>query len=159
MTPPAALAVAPAPAATLVTVRSDLLGPITVPEASLLDFTAGLFGFPECRSFVLVPAARDGVFWLQSADHSALAFLLVDPFMACDGYAVDLTAADLGELQATASADVAVLAIVTLPRDRSERPTANLQGPLALNLTDGRGKQLALNDKGYGVRYEFTLPG
>ena len=99
------------------------------------------------------------MFWLQSADHAALAFLLVDPFLACEGYAVDLNAADLTDLRAVTPADVAVLAIVTLPRTRAESPTANLQGPLALNVADGRGKQLAISDKGYGVRHEIVLPG
>lgn len=160
MTPPAAaLQMHPTTAASHVTVRSDLLGPIVVPATSLLAFDAGLFGFPECRSFVLVPTAREGLFWLQSADHAALAFLLVDPFTACDGYAVDLNAGDLHDLRASASSDVAVLAIVTLPGNRTDKPTANFQGPLAINLSASRGKQLAIGDNQYGVRYEIELPG
>jgi flagellar assembly factor FliW len=141
-----------------VNVSSDLLGPLAVGQSDVMDFPAGLFGFPECRSFVLLPAERQGVYWLQSAEYSALTFLLVDPFLVCPGYSVDLGAADLAELQAREVSDVAILAIVTLPHERSEPPTANLQGPIAFNLRTQRARQIAISDSDYGVRYEITLP-
>ena len=145
-------------AAPPVTVHSDLLGPLVVDPSSLIAFPAGLYGFPECRSFVLVRTARDGVYWLQSADHTALAFLLVDPFTIAPGFAVDLAPSDLADLQADEASSVAVLAIVTLPATRGARPTANLQGPLALNLGAQRAKQIVNPDSEYGVRHEFDLP-
>jgi flagellar assembly factor FliW len=138
-------------------VNSDMLGPLDVADDEVIEFAAGLFGFPECRAFVLVPAERDGLFWLQSADHSALVFLLVDPFVFFEGYSVDLTSIDRAELQAFDAADVAVLAIVTLPRSRAQQPTANLQGPLALNLRSRRGKQIALADSEFGLRRPIDL--
>ena len=142
-----------------VTVQSDLLGPLSVDPSSFIAFPTGLYGFPECRSFVLVPTARDGVYWFQSADYAPLAFLLVDPFKIAPGFAVDLTPSDLADLSADEASTIAVLAIVTLPRTRAEPPTANLQGPLALNFKSQRGKQLASSDSEHGVRYEFELPG
>ena len=142
-----------------VPVQSDLLGPLTVAPTDILKFPHGLFGFPECRSFVLVPAQRDGVYWLQSVDHSALVFLLVDPFITTIGYSVELAEPELRELEAREPADIAVLAIVTLPRSRDEQPTANLQGPLAMNLRAGVGKQIVFPDSDFGVRCPITLPG
>ena len=147
---------APARPAAATTIASDVLGPLTVPPSSVIRFPAGLFGFPECRAFVLVPSARDGIYWLQSADHPSLAFVLVDPFAVTTGFAVDLQPADLAELDAGEASAIAVLAIVTLPRP-GERPTANLQGPLALNLAAGLGKQLAAADTGFGLRHEFEI--
>ena len=139
-------------------VQSELLGPLTVSTTDLLSFPAGLFGLPECRSFVLLPAGRDGVYWLQSADQGALVFLLVDPFVAAPGYEVDVGPFDLAELQADTPADVMVLAIVTLPRAHEDQCTANLQGPLAINLRTRRGKQIAISESDYGVRYPISLP-
>jgi flagellar assembly factor FliW len=144
-------------APTTVTIHSDLLGPLTVPAQDLVAFPVGLFGFPECRSFALVAAERDGMYWLQSADYGTLAFLLIDPFRFVEGYAVDLAATDLAELEATEPADVAVLAIVTLPATRAELPTVNLQGPVAFNLRLRRGKQLAISDGEWGLRHEVDL--
>lgn len=140
------------------TVESKILGPLTVPAEAIIRFPSGLFGFPERRSFAFVPGNREGTYWLQSADDPYLAFVLVDPFLFFPGFTADLPPAEVAELGSSEEAgDVAVLAIVTLPASRGEKPTANLQGPLALNLKAQLGKQLALEDPTYGVRCEFEL--
>lgn len=138
-------------------VQSDLLGEIEITSDEIIDFPSGLFGFPECRGFVLLPAAREGMYWLQSTEHGALAFLLADPFRFFTGYSVDLAAADRVDLRVTSPADVVVLSIVTLPRSRDGRPTANLQGPLAINVAARRGKQLALGESEFGIRCPIDL--
>ncbi len=135
--------------------QSDLLGALEISPDELVEFPTGLYGFPECRHFVLVASDREGFFWLQSADHSALVFLLVDPFVHFPGYSVDLAPVDLLELAATEATDIAVFAIVTLPGSRNEQPTANLQGPLAINLARRTAKQLAVSESEYGVRCAF----
>jgi flagellar assembly factor FliW len=140
-----------------ITVRSDLLGELQVASDEVLEFPRGLFGLPECRRFVLVHTDRPGVYWLQSLEHGTLAFLLVDPFLFFEGYVVDLGEADRAELQVSEPADAAILAITTLPRSRDEQPTANLQGPLVLNLRGGTGKQLAVENPRFGVRCPFDL--
>lgn len=155
MSPDSALALAPhAPA---MTVHSELLGPLAVAPEEVVAFPSGLFGFPECRGFVLVQGGRAGTYWLQSAEHGALAFLLVDPFLFFDDYAVDLGPADRAELEVEAASDVMVLTIVTLPRTRREPPTTNLQGPLALNLRTRRGKQVAVSEREWGLRVPVDL--
>lgn len=157
MSPNAALALAfDAPA---MTVKSDLLGPLSVAPEEVIAFPSGLFGFPECRRFVLVPGAREGTYWLQSAEHGALAFLLVDPFLFFHDYAVDLGATDRAELEVEDASDVLVLTIVTLPRTRREPPTTNLQGPVAFNLRTRRGKQVAISERDLGLRVPVDLSG
>jgi len=138
-------------------VHSDLLGDLQVAAEEVIDFPNGLFGFPECRRFVLLPADREGVYWLQSLEHGTLAFLLVDPFLYFEAFSVELGAAERQELDVADPSDAAILAIATLPRSREEQPTANLQGPLALNLRTGLGRQLALENPAYGVRCPFDL--
>jgi flagellar assembly factor FliW len=138
-------------------VQSDLLGPIEVSDDQLIHFPQGLLGFPECHEFVLIPAERDGLFWLQSTQYGTLIFVLVDPFAFFEGYTVDLLPADLQELHAHRPADVLILAIVTLPRARAEAPPANLQGPLAINVEDRIAKQLAISESEYGLRCVLRL--
>ena len=135
-----------------VTVHSELLGPLTVAVDSVFTFPTGLFGFPECRTFVLVPAGREGFYWLQSGEHATLAFLLADPFHFFAGYAVELSAGDRADLRVANAAEVAILCVVTLPQTRTESPTANLQGPIALNFSARLGRQLALSESEWGVR-------
>jgi flagellar assembly factor FliW len=138
-------------------VQSDLLGPLDIAPEELIFFPGGLFGFPESRMFVLLPAAREGMFWLQSTEHGTLVFLLADPFRYFDDYVVDLSAADRAELHVAQALDVAILAVVTLPQDRQECPTANLQGPIAVNLVTRRAKQLALGETQFGIRSPLDL--
>lgn len=137
-----------------INIASDILGTLTVEADSVLTFPRGLLGFPECRTFVLLPSERLHVYWLQSADYSSLAFLLVDPFMFFDGYTLDL---DATETHAASPDEVSVLAIVTLPGAPGELPTANLQGPVVINTRLGEGSQVVLAESSYGIRESFTL--
>ena len=138
-------------------VASDVLGPLTVGRAELLTFPQGLYGFPECRSWVLVPTRRDGLFWLQSTEHTPLAFLLVDPFLYFPGYAVDLSSADLARVGTSEPSEIVVLAVVTVGSRDGSPPTANLQGPVVLNMRSREGFQLVLSVEGYGVREPFAI--
>jgi len=159
MSPNAALALVddpPVPTAA-VAVDSSLLGALTVAPESVFTFPVGMFGFPECRRFALVPAGREGLYWLQSLEHATLVFLLADPFHFFPGYAVELGSGDRAELRVADAADVAVLCVVTLPRTRDEAPTANLQGPVALNVSAQLGRQLALGAPGLDVRRALPL--
>jgi flagellar assembly factor FliW len=70
---------------------------------------------------------------------------------------VHLPPADRKELLVESQANVIVLAIVTLPRSRDEMPTANLQGPLAINVASRRGKQLAISESPFGIRCPIDL--
>ncbi len=60
-------------------------------------------------------------------------------------------------LEPTDGAELAVLAIVTLPRDHDHAPSLNLQGPLVLNMKQGLGRQLVLQDSRWGVRWTVDL--
>lgn len=141
----------------MVTVESDVLGEMTVPETRMIHFPEGLLGFPDSRDYVLVPAAHDGAYWLQSAEHASLIFFLVDPFLHYGDYEVELTAAQVDSIGAQSQSDIAILAIVTLPSSDDAPATANLQGPLAINVSDGVARQVILRDAGLGVRRPLRL--
>lgn len=137
-------------------VASKVLGPVRVAAEQVFSFPAGVYGFPQARRFALLPASRDGFFWLQSLEFDALTFLLVDPFRFVDGYAVDLPPDAVEHLAAHEASDVVVLGIVTLPREEGQSPTVNLQGPVALNLRTLRGVQ-AVVDSPFGIRHPLPL--
>ena len=139
------------------TIATRLFGPLTVSPEVCIAFPDGLLGFAGERRFVLLPAAQEGLYWLQSVEESGLAFLLADPFPAFPGYVVDLG----GDAPAADSAEGAtpplVLAIVTLPRAAGERPTANLQGPVVIDLAARRGRQRVLPATGHGTQEPLAL--
>lgn len=154
-----ALAVQPLPPmSTPRVIPSDILGPITATDDELVVFPRGVLGFPDCRRFVLLESAFDGIFWLQSADHSALTFVLADPFRFVPEYAVDVGAGLRAELRAVQPSDIAVFSIVTLAVDSAEAPTMNLQGPLLINLTQRLALQQVVSESRFGVAVPFTLP-
>ncbi len=143
----------------LIGVQSDLFGEISVPADAILSFPTGIYGFEDSRSYILVEAQLPGFFWLQSTDRSSLLFLLVDPFAHAEGYAIDLDAGTRDALGASRSEDIAILSIVTLPRDEAEEATLNLRGPIAINMATRLARQLVLDDPRWGVRQALDIEG
>ena len=86
----------PSPDAPVI-VASRLFGPLSVRPDAFITFPDGLPGFAGERRFILLPAAPEGVYWLQSADEGSVAFLLVDPFPVFPEYAVELPDSPDGE--------------------------------------------------------------
>jgi flagellar assembly factor FliW len=121
-------------------------------------FEQGLYGFPDCRSFVLLPAGRDGFYLLQSTEHDALCLLLADPFRLFRGYSVELPKLDEAALSAAGPEDIAILVTITLPDGPGRACSANLQGPLAVNVRARIGRQIILNKPAWGVRESVHLP-
>ncbi len=139
------------------TVRSDLLGELKLRSTDVFLFAQGILGFPECRCFALLRGTRDGLYWLQSMEYSALAFLLVDPFTVVDDYAADVPSSKLADLGAANATDIAILAVVTLPNASGDCPTVNLRGPLAINFGTRRAKQIVTHEGDYSVRCPVDL--
>ena len=140
-----------------IVVRSDLLGDLKVRATDLLQFPSGMLGFPECRRFALLRGGRDGLFWLQSMEYSALVFLLVDPFGIEENYSFDLQPAQIAELGPGESSDIGLLAVVTLPANQGQLPTVNLQGPLVINFKTRCAKQVVSGDDLHAVRRPLDL--
>lgn len=139
------------------TVASDLLGAIELPMDALYTFGTGLYGFAAARRFALVPAGREGLFWLQSAEDRGLVFLLADPFHWYPDYAADIPDAELTALGHAGERPVGVLAIVTLPGTPGEPASVNLRAPIVLDPEGRQGRQIVLRDERFGVREPLAL--
>ncbi|MEP7345480.1 MAG: flagellar assembly protein FliW [Gemmatimonadaceae bacterium] len=146
------------PSSALVNVASEVLGTLQVPRQELIEFPAGVFGFPAARTWSLLPTLRESVFWLQSTEYSALAFVLVNPFVFFPGeYQIDLTPFELSRLGAPLAQDLLILAIVTMPSHSGESCTANLHAPVVFNLRDRQAWQTIRSDDGFSVRAPFDI--
>ena len=138
---------------------------VTVTEAELqaptvapITFDRGIYGFPDAKSWVLAATTREGLYWLQSTEHDALCFVLADPFRFFRGYSVELPDIDTAHLEAKKPEELAVFVTVTLSETPGRASTANLQGPIAINLNKRVGRQVILNQPGFGVREPLDLP-
>jgi flagellar assembly factor FliW len=130
--------------------------PASSPEPAV-RFPDGILGFPEVEDYLLMSTELEGVYWLQARGCSPLSFVLADPFGMVPGFSLDLGDAELGPLAASNPADLAVLAILTL-RQNGDDVTANLQGPVVIDLKRRLGRQIVLADSPWGVRHAVAFP-
>ena len=151
MTAAALVLPVPVPSPTVV-VDSLVLGQLHVPASSVFHFPNGLRGFETYTEFALLPAAREGLFWLQALTSRDVVFLLIDPFVASPGFEVDLGVTERASLQLECPMDVLVLAIVTLPAGDDTAATANFRGPIVLNTRVRIASQVMSAVQGHEVR-------
>lgn len=118
-----------------------------------VTFPDGLLGFPDVTEYVLVDGPRDGLFWLVGTPEGAPRFLLSDPFVFFDGYTLDLSPEQATRIGADEASTVAVLAI-TIPSTTAPW-TANLQGPVVINVDRGLGAQIVLSGPEPSLRQPF----
>ncbi len=144
----------------VVTTHSAILGPISIPADQCISFEHGLLGFPRAQRFAMLPAAPDGVFWLQGVDDGSLVFLVADPHRFVEGYSFDPLSIEGPKPILDEEAECAVLCIVTLPHRAGEAVTANLQGPVLVDFSTRRGWQLVVAAPGHGTRHpiDISLP-
>lgn len=116
-------------------------------------FSSGLPGFPGARSFALVRwGASEGPYSvLVDLDDPAVRFLVVPPAAFFPYYTVDLDDVVVAALELQDADECLLLVIVTLG-ERAEDATANLLGPLVINVRNREGMQAVLADTGYGTR-------
>lgn len=123
---------------------------VDVPE---LIFASGLPGFPGVRRFALVRwGAFEGPYSLMvDLEHPNVRFLVMPPYVFFPDYTVDLDDATAAKVHLERPEDCLLLVIVTLG-STPEQATANLLGPLVINLQNREGVQAVLAESGYSTR-------
>ncbi|TFI47269.1 hypothetical protein E4O93_13560 [Diaphorobacter sp. DS2] len=91
-------------------------------------------------------------FILQSVLTTELAFVVVDPYPFFPEYQYKLTEAQVESLKIEKQEDVGTFVILTLKEPFADS-TANLKGPLVINVKEKLGKQLILNDSAYETKH------
>lgn len=120
----------------------------------VVHFARGILGFSTVRDYRLTTGPSDDLFWLTSCS-SGPRFLLVNPFRYFDDFSVELSLDQVRSIGASEPQDVAVLAI-TVPAPVPCDWTANLSGPLIINIRNLEGAQVILTDTSLGLRRPFT---
>ena len=137
-------------------VKTKPFGEIEVDERQIVSFPEGILGFDYIKSFVLLDADdQDSPFkWLQANDEPKLAFVVIRPEDFMGAYELSVSQSDLEAVESEKSDELLVLAIVTIPEDPSQM-TANLQGPVIINIDKRIGRQaISLSDR-YHVRHRI----
>ena len=130
-------------------INTSRFGEIEIEEQSVVDMPDGMLGFGEFRQFVLIQHNQGSPFlWYQAVNEPNLAFVIVDPFTFFPDYEVLLTREDLEALQAEELGNLAVFTVVVIP-ENPEDMTANLRGPVLINVEKRIARQVVLNDERY----------
>jgi flagellar assembly factor FliW len=132
--------------------NSRTFGEIEVDEDKIYTFPDGLLGFEDARNFVLVEAEElRPLTWMLSIEDPELAFPLADPGYFAERYDVPLAGEDRERLDVEPDDQVAIYVIVNVP-DENRPLTANLRGPVVINLGNRVGRQVVLRDDAYSHR-------
>jgi len=112
---------------------------------SRLHLIGGLRPFTQAADFDLYVETDAPPFLRIEAVSVNLAYVLVEPMVVWSNYVPDFVATDLDEVGITPDQPPLVLAIVNLSKG-PEQATANLAGPLLINPSTGKGKQVVLQN-------------
>lgn len=133
--------------------KTTRFGEIEVLEEEVIKLPSGLIGFPELSRFILLDHDKNSPFkWLQSLDDGAIAFVLINPLLFRSSYTVEVTEAEVSDLELTSEEDAVISVIITMPSN-PQNMTANLKAPLIFNLKNRMGKQIILNNPNYSTRH------
>jgi flagellar assembly factor FliW len=122
-------------------------------RSASLHFAAGIPGFPHLRSFTLGRwGGDDSPFMTMTSDQDPdVGFVVVSPFIYYPDYEFDVDDETAARLGVCAPEDMQVLCIITL-HERPEDATANLLGPIVINVRNGEACQSVLPHAVYSVR-------
>ncbi len=120
---------------------------------NIFHFPDGLPAFEHVKEFIFLmrPDTKPFVF-MHALKPNDLAFVCVDPFMIYPEYCPRISEADRIALRLEKPEDALILSIVTIRSD-ARRSTANLQGPIVINIQSSIGRQIVCDGQSYPVRY------
>lgn len=134
-------------------VQTTRYGAVDVSEEDVLEFERGLFGFEDVRRWVLLEhGPKSPLRLLQAVGQPELAFVVLEPFLICPDYTLELSAEDAAAVHWWDDSGVLVLATVGIPDDPGEM-TANLKGPILVNAERRRGRQVLLPGDRWSPRH------
>ncbi|BCS86817.1 flagellar assembly protein FliW [Pseudodesulfovibrio sediminis] len=131
------------------------LGEREVSSDGIIYFPRGLVGLEDKREFALLSVKDDDspFLLLQCVTDPGLGLLVADPYAFIESYDVKIENADRKVLKVENIRQVAVLVTVTIPRDKPEDTTLNLQGPIVINTEARIGLQIPQTEAGYPTHF------
>ncbi|MCC6446109.1 MAG: flagellar assembly protein FliW [Armatimonadetes bacterium] len=123
---------------------------MNIENESVLTLPDGLLGFDHLTRYVVLSDNDKSAFrWLQSLEDPAVAFLLIDPWCFRPDYGPEIRNEDVAALGIRPESAKIVYAIVTIPPGQPEAMTANLLGPIVINVSAQTGRQVIVDNCEY----------
>ena len=137
-------------------INTKYFGAMPYTEDEVITFPKGIFGFEECRQFILIRFEDEngGLLCLQNIENEQLAFVVINPFCFLLEYKPVLAEAELKLLSAESSEELLFYNICVLDEDIS-KSSVNLRCPLAVNAETKQAIQIILDDGQYAFKQPF----
>ena len=135
-------------------IQTSRFGAMDVADQDVINMAEGLLGFEDLkRYFIIDPSDDTIILWLQSIDRPEIAFPILEPKVFRPDYHVRLSANELRSLKldSVARGGTLVYSILTIPED-PRNMTANLKAPIVVNVKDGQGRQVVLQENEYSIK-------
>ncbi len=124
---------------------SRQFGALEYEEDHVVTFAEGLFGFEQCRRYVIVDDEASEPFrWLVSVEQGDLSFPMLDPGLLLPGYNALSVVGPGKEVWVLAALDKNV-----------ERSTVNLRSPVVIDRQTRAAQQVILDDD--SLPFQFPL--
>ena len=135
-------------------IKSKAFGEVEIDEGKISEMPSGMIGFPALHRYALIPFPDPQVpfLWWQCIDEPSVSFILIDPALIFPDYEVAVSADELEDIELKSAAEGTVYVVVTVPNDPREM-TVNLMGPVVINHSARKAKQLVLSDPRYTTKH------
>ena len=142
-------------------INTRKFGEIDIDETKILAMPGGLPGFKGFERFILLKDQKTEPFcWFQSVEEPNLALVIMDPAVFKSDYHVDLKKI-INEINWDGAKEENLLIYVVINisgEEENKKITANLMGPLVINLKNNEAVQVVIPDSTYSHQYNILEP-
>ena len=129
-------------------------------EKEVITFKNGLPGFEHLTRFLITTVPEHEPFhWMHSLDDEAIKFILVNPLQIHNTYDPQINPNTIKEIDIQNKDDLLMYVIVTINQSQFNLSTANLLGPILLNILSRKGIQVVLDDGRYSTKQSILQGG
>ena len=134
-------------------ISTSRFGTIDVSDEEIVLFEEGLLGFGDYHRYVILNASEQNspFRWLQCLDDGNLAFVIIEPLNFMFEYDIEVSDSDQEFIGLTRGEDAILYAIVSIPAN-PQNMTANLQGPLLINVVNRKGRQIISSNPKHQIK-------
>lgn len=138
-------------------INTRKFGEIDIDEEKILTMPEGLPGFPGFESFVLLEDPKTAPFcWFQSIEAPNLALIVMNPLIFKPDYQLNVKPVIEKRNWTDVNPEKLLkFVVINIQEGRGEKSiTANLMGPLVINLKTKEVIQMAICDADYSHQYD-----
>lgn len=139
-------------------VKSTRFGSVSAQDEDVIVFPNGLIGFEKTKHWIILPNRdNEDVAWLQATSQPQVALPIISPRKFIPDYKITVSKRELAALQTRTTDRIFVMLVLS---KTGKAMTANLRGPIIINLTQRIGIQTVVSEPlPLALPLEQTHPG